>query len=77
MPGVGGHSIAAWRSVPPIKHHDNAEGNRERTLVLRELCLARALYRLGDDAEGLGRRTLEAYARDPRRAYAAHARLVL
>ena len=27
--------------------------------------------------DGLGRRTLEAYAADPRRAYAAHARLAL
>ena len=76
-PGIGGRAIAPGGIPPPIKHHDNAEGNRERSLVLRELCLARALYRLGDDESGLGRRTLEAYSRDPRRAYATHARLVL
>jgi len=76
-PGIGGHSIAPGRIPPPIKGHDNAVGNHERSLVLRELCLARALYRLGDDDSGLGRRTLEAYSRDPRRAYATHARLVL
>ena len=32
---------------------------------------------LGDTPDGLGRRTLEAYAADPRRAFATHARLVL
>lgn len=52
------------------------EVDDERSLCLRELCLARALYRLGD-VDGLGRRTLEAYAADPRRAYANHARKVL
>lgn len=48
----------------------------ERSSCLKELTLARALYRLGD-VDGLGRRTLEAYRNDPRRAYAEHARLVL
>ena len=48
----------------------------ERSSCLKELSLARALYRLGD-ADSLARRTLEAYAKDPRRAYAEHARLVL
>ncbi len=48
----------------------------ERSSCLKELSLARALYRIGD-ADGLGKRTLEAYAADPRRAYASHARLVL
>jgi hypothetical protein len=43
---------------------------------LKELSLARALYRIGDK-DGLGKRTLEAYAKDPRRAYAEHAKLVL
>ena len=48
----------------------------ERSSCLKELSLARALYRLGDD-NGLAKRTLEAYLNDPRRAYAEHARLVL
>lgn len=48
----------------------------ERSFCLKELSLARALYRLGDD-KGLAKRTLEAYLNDPRRAYAEHARLVL
>jgi ribulose 1,5-bisphosphate synthetase/thiazole synthase len=48
----------------------------ERSSCLKELALARALYRLGDK-DGLARRTLEAYKNDPRRAYAEHARLIL
>lgn len=48
----------------------------ERSYCLKELSLARALYRLGDK-NGLAKRTLEAYLNDPRRAYAEHARLVL
>jgi hypothetical protein len=48
----------------------------ERSSCLKELSLARALYRLGD-SNGLAKRTLEAYLNDPRRAYAEHARLVL
>ena len=46
-------------------------GQRQR------ICIARALYRLGDTPDGLGRKTLEAYANDPRRAFAQHAKLVL
>ena len=63
--------------IPPVRNYSNREGDRERTLVLKELCLARAIFNLGDTPDGLGRRTLEAYAADPRRAYAEHARLVL
>jgi hypothetical protein len=48
----------------------------ERSSCLKELSLARALYRLGD-CNGLAKRTLEAYLNDPRRAYAEHAGLVL
>lgn len=51
--------------------------DRERSDCLRELCIARALFNLGDDAEKLGERTLRAYAADPRRAYANHAKKVL
>jgi hypothetical protein len=69
--------LRADDKIPPIRNYSNREGDRERTLVLKELCLARAIFNLGDTPDGLGRRTLEAYAADPRRAYAAHARLVL
>ena len=74
--GVGGHA-APEGSVPEIPNYSDAASNAERSDCLRELCLARALYRLGDDADKLGRRTLEAYARDPRGAFAKHARIVL
>ena len=90
-PGVGGHSFLFERDgAPAIKDYDkynfsgrdgkstggNAVPDRERSACLRELVLARALYRLGD-ADGLGEKTLRAYARDPRRAYANHAGKVL
>ena len=50
--------------------------NLSRALSLRELILARALYRLGDH-EGLGERILRAYARDLRGHHARHAAAVL
>lgn len=90
-PGVGGHSFVFERDgAPAIKDYDvynfsgpdgksrggNAAPDRERSACLRELALARALYRLGD-ADGLGEGTLRDYAADPRRAYANHARQVL
>ena len=77
LPGVGGHALRPGAAIPPIRNYSNREGDRERTRVLKELCLARAIFNLGDTPDGLGRRTLEAYAADPRRAYANHARLVL
>ena len=77
LPGVGGHALRAGDKIPPVRNYSNREGDRERTLVLKELCLARAIFNLGDTPDGLGRKTLEAYAADPRRAYAEHARLVL
>ena len=77
LPGVGGHAIRPGAPIPSIRNYSNREGDRERTRVLKELCLARAIFNLGDTPDGLGRRTLEAYAADPRRAYANHARLVL
>jgi len=51
-------------------------GDKERSDCLRELCVARALYNLGD-REGRGAYALRAFAVDPRRAYANHARQVL
>ena len=74
--GIGGHACAEG-TVPEIPNYSNVASNIERSDVLRELCLVRALFRLGDTDDALGRRTLEAYARDPRGAFAAHARLVL
>ena len=85
LPGVGGHSLRpiAEAGVVPIPEYAHWQyGNRgmadkERSDCLRELCVARALFNLGDDEESLGERTLRAYAADPRRAYANHAGKVL
>ena len=76
-PGIGGHAQRMQANVPVFNGYSNKAGDWERTLSLREICIARALYRLGDTPDGLGRRTLEAYAADPRRAFATHAKLVL
>ncbi len=83
MPGVGGHSLTSETGpVARIPKYDRfttrnlGAADMERSLCLRELCLARALWRLGD-SDGLAEKTLRAYMADPRRAYANHARLVL
>jgi len=92
LPGMGGHAFLFARDgAPAIPLYDkynfsgpgakkgrgaNAVPDRERSACLRELALARVLYRLGD-VEGLGAAALAAYAADPRRAYAEHARKVL
>jgi len=74
--GVSGHAIAMGPEIPVVPKYSNDLGDQERTRTLRELAVARALYRLGD-WQGLGEKALRAYANDPRRAYAAHANLVL
>lgn len=48
----------------------------ERTEPLREIILARALYRCGD-SEGLGERILKEYAKDLRALFAQHAHAIL
>ncbi|MCQ2393864.1 MAG: FAD-dependent oxidoreductase [Kiritimatiellae bacterium] len=75
--GIGGRWQTMGANPPVVPGYQNAAGDWERTLSLRELCIARALYRLGDTPDKLGQRTLEAYAADPRRTYAKHAKLVL
>ena len=85
LPRVSGHAMAykGTGEVEPIRGYQYFTqrnlgiGDKERGDGLRELCLARALFRLGDTEDALGRRTLEAYAADPRRAYANHAKQVL
>ena len=74
--GVSGHSFTMRANLPIIKNYANQEGDKERSDCLRELAVARALYRLGD-FEGCGEKVLRAYADDPRGAYATHAKLVL
>jgi len=74
-PGMGDHAYTnldvATKNIPP-----SPEDNSTRECSLRELILARALYRCGD-AEGLGEKTLKEYARDLRGHYARHARAIL
>lgn len=75
-PEISGHAIEMGADIPPIPNFANVSGDIERTRTLRELAVARALYRLGDH-EGRGVKVLESYARDPRRAYATHVQMVL
>jgi len=74
-PGVSGHAfieIIDVRKRTPPSRVDNSTRNNS----LRELILARALYRCGDH-EGLGEKILKQYARDLRGHYASHATAVL
>lgn len=73
---IAGRAIQMNAEIPVIKRYANAEGDWERTLCLRDLCISRALYRLGD-VDGLGEKELKAFANDPRGAYANHAKMVL
>ncbi|MCM8528666.1 MAG: FAD-dependent oxidoreductase, partial [Lentisphaeraceae bacterium] len=74
-PGIAGHSFLEIDNVlerSPKSMVDNSTRNNS----LRELILARALYRCGD-YEGIGEKTLKAYANDYRGHYATHAKAVL
>jgi len=75
-PGMTGYvhtdvEVATQRGVPG---GTNAEQTRRESL--RELLLARALYRCGDH-NGLGKKILQAYAQDLRGHIARHAKAVL
>jgi flavin-dependent dehydrogenase len=74
-PGMTGHAYTsldvATKNIPP-----SPEDNSTRECSLRELFLARALYRCGD-ADGLGEKILKEYARDLRGHYARHALAIL
>jgi HEAT repeat protein len=67
-PQMTGHARATVQSA--------IETPRARNSSLRELVVARALYRCGDH-EGLGEKILQAYARDLRGHFSRHARAVL
>jgi flavin-dependent dehydrogenase len=74
-PGIMGHAfteIKDARRRTPRGSEDTLTRNRS----LRELILARALYRCGD-YEGLGEKILKQYARDLRGHYARHAQAIL
>jgi hypothetical protein len=77
-PGMSGYM---HDTVQAAKAHDGQEARylnavHTRRESLRELLLARALYRIGDH-EGIGLATLQAYATDLRGHLARHARAVL
>jgi len=73
--GMTGHAMTnlggAMSSIPASR-----TDNTSREVSLRELMLARALYRCGDH-DGLGEKILRQYASDLRGHYARHARAVL
>lgn len=74
-PGIRGHAFTdinkAKRETP-----DNSVDTSTRNKSLRELILARALYRCGD-FNGIGETILNEYAKDLRAHYARHASAVL
>ncbi|TWT83660.1 hypothetical protein CA13_51270 [Planctomycetes bacterium CA13] len=69
-PGMSGHAIT------DIAAKEKSAGNEKRSQPLREIILARALYRCGDK-EGLGEKLLSTYAKDLRGLFAQHATAVL
>jgi hypothetical protein len=74
-PGIKGHAftdINKARLETPDSHVDTTTRNKS----LRELILARALYRCGD-YKGLGKQILNEYTSDLRAHYARHASAVL
>jgi hypothetical protein len=70
-PGMRGHVMT---KLEPL-YNDDVD-KRRRLGPLREITLARALYRCGDH-QGLGKRILEEYRRDIRSLFARHAEAVL
>jgi len=74
-PGLGGYALTEVKSITAAGGYGSSVGN-ERNLCLREIALARALYRCGD-AQGLGEQVLRQYAQDLRGVYALHATEVL
>jgi len=70
-PGMRGHVM---KSLEPLS--DKPPENRRRLGALREIVLARALYRCGD-CKGLGEQILKEYRQDMRGLFARHAANVL
>ncbi len=70
-PGMTGHALTAVTRLPA-----SMKERRDREAPLREIVLARALYRCGD-AEGLGEDILRQYRNDLRGLFSRHAAAVL
>ena len=75
QPGVSGHSFLEINDII-ARTPSNINDNSTRNNSLRELILARALFRCGDH-EGIAKGILEKYASDYRGHYAKHARAIL
>ncbi|MBP8128601.1 MAG: FAD-dependent oxidoreductase [Candidatus Hydrogenedentes bacterium] len=73
-PGMTGHACLDIEAAQAQARFANP--NQERDCSIRELMLARALYRCGD-ADGLGESILRTYAADLRGHMARHAQAVL
>lgn len=74
-PGMTGYATTTVEEAKRLAGPSPVE-TVPRNSSLRELILARALYRCGD-SDGVGKRILETYARDLRGHYARHAQAVL
>ena len=74
-PGIMGHAFTEIENAM-LRTPSSGTDTQTRNHSLRELILARALYRCGD-YEGLGEKVLKEYARDLRGHYARHATAVL
>ncbi len=73
-PGMTGYALGTIEDAKRSAEH--ADANRSRDVSLRELILARALYRCGD-SKGIGEKILREYAKDFRGHHARHAQAVL
>ena len=76
-PDVRGHAVPSVdKEIERAKKSPNFNATLPRSNALRELILARALFRCGDK-DGLGRKILQEYAADLRGHFARHAQAVL
>lgn len=74
-PDIGGRAETSIQTVLDNVVPGGSE-NKTRDVAMRELYLARALYRCGD-CQGLGEKTLRQFAADLHGHYARHARAIL
>ncbi|MFA6633678.1 MAG: FAD-dependent oxidoreductase, partial [Kiritimatiellia bacterium] len=73
LKAFGTHAVEKATDLPPLGGYGLGP---EMDACIKELALARALWACGDH-EGLARKALEAYARDPRGVLSAHAKAIL
>jgi hypothetical protein len=76
-PGIRGHAVATpQKTLETAQKWSSWTATEPRSNALRELMLARALFRCGDK-DGLGKQVLEEYTKDYRGHLARHAAAVL